>query len=322
MPAETTGKRSAMFTRIAYATVGAIAALAMTIAAADARPGSGKSVGSRGTNTYSAPPTTNTAPRTAEPMAKSATQPNAQVAGKGAGAATAPARSGFGSMLMGGLLGAGLFGLLSGSGLFSGLGSLAGVLGFLLQMALIAGVVAIAMAYFRNRNAPAMASAQAANVTQRPAQDFALQGANFGGGGAPALAKLNISGDDFSSFERLLGNIQGAYGRQDRSALKALTTQEMFNYFDDELTGNEAKGVINRIGAVKLLQGDLSEAWGEPGAEYATVAMRYAIDDKMVEAGSGRVVSSGEPEATELWTFRRTPGANAMSWKLSAIQQS
>lgn len=315
-----------MFTRLAYATVGAIAALAMSVVVADARVGSGKSVGSRGTNTYSAPPTTNTAPRTAQPIGKSTAQPGPQVAGQGgaraAGAAAAPARSGFGSMLMGGLLGAGLFGLLSGSGLFSGLGSMAGMLGFLLQIALIGGVVAIAMAYFRNRNAPALASAQAANVTQRPEPNVARQGLNFGGGGAPALAKLNITGDDFSSFERLLGNIQGAYGRQDRSALKALTTQEMFHYFDDELTGNEAKGVINRIGAVKLLQGDLSEAWGEPGAEYATVAMRYSIDDKMVEAASGRVVSSGEPEATELWTFRRTPGANAMSWKLSAIQQT
>ncbi|MEQ1614556.1 MAG: TIM44-like domain-containing protein [Hyphomicrobiaceae bacterium] len=315
-----------MLRKTAYATIGAIAALAMTVAIADARPGGSKSIGSRGANTNSAPPTTNTAPRTAEPIGKSTTQPGAAVAGQGAakaaGAATAPARSGFGSMLMGGLLGAGLFGLLSGSGLFSGLGSLAGVLGFLLQMALIAGVVAIAMAYFRNRNAPAMASAQAANVTQRPVQEFARQGANFGGGGAPALAKLNVTGDDFSSFERLLGNIQGAYGRQDRGALKALTTQEMFHYFDDELTANEAKGVVNRIGPVKLLQGDLSEAWGEAGAEYATVAMRYSIDDKTVEVASGRVVATGEPEATELWTFRRTPGANAMSWKLSAIQQT
>ncbi len=311
-----------MFTRSALAAIGAVAALALTVVAADARPGTSGSVGSRGTKTYSAPPTTSTAPRTAQPIEKSTTQAGSKVAGQSAaGAAVAPARSGFGSMLMGGLLGAGLFGLLSGSGLFGGLGSLAGVLGFLLQMALIAGIVAIVMAYFRSRNNPAMAGAQAANVTQRPAQDFARQGANLGGG-APALAKVNVTGDDFNAFERLLGNIQAAYGRQDRSALKALTTQEMFHYFDDELTANEAKGVVNRIDGVKLLQGDLSEAWGEPGAEYATVAMRYSIDDKMVETASGRVIGSGDPEATELWTFRRNPGANALSWKLSAIQQT
>ncbi len=314
-----------MLKKSVYVAIGAVAALAMAVATADARSGSGRSIGSRGTNTYSAPPTTNTAPRTAQPVQKSTTQPGSQVAGQSAtrpaSAATSPARSGFGSMLMGGLLGAGLFGLLSGAGLFGGLGSLAGVLGFLLQLALIAGVVAIAMSFFRRRSEMAMATAQAANATQRPAQDFARQGVNLGGG-APALAKLNVTGDDFNSFERLLANIQNAYGRQDRSALRALTTREMFDYFDDELTSNAAKGVVNRIAGVKLLQGDLSEAWGEPGAEYATVAMRYAIDDKMVEAASGRLVSNGDSEVTELWTFRRNPGANAMSWKLSAIQQT
>lgn len=309
-----------------FVTIGAMAALAMSIAAVDARPGGGKSIGSRGANTYSAPPATTTAPRTAQPIQKSQTQPGSQVAGQSAtrpaSTAAAPARSGFGSMLMGGLLGAGLFGLLSGAGLFGGLGSLAGVLGFLLQMALIAGVVMVAMSFFRRRNDMAMATAQAANATQRPAsQDFARQGVNLGGG-APALAKLNITGDDFNAFERLLGNIQSAYGRQDRGALRALTTPEMYGYFDDELGGNEAKGVVNRISGVKLLQGDLSEAWGEPGAEYATVAMRYSINDQTVDAASGRVVATGEPEATEVWTFRRNPGANSMSWKLSAIQQT
>jgi predicted lipid-binding transport protein (Tim44 family) len=321
MSVSTPGERTTMLKKIGFAALGAVTALALTVAAADARPGGGRSIGSRGANTQSAPPTTNTAPRTAQPIEK----PGSQVAGaataRPGAAAAAPARSGFGSMLMGGLLGAGLFGLLSGSGLFSGLGSLAGILGFVLQMALIGGLVYLAMMFFRRRSQLATASAQPPTATQRQTMNFNRDGASIGGG-APALAKLNVTGDDFNSFERLLGNIQSAYGRQDRSALRALTTQEMFHHFDDELTANEAKGLANRISGVKLLQGDLSEAWGETGAEYATVAMRYSIDDTKVETASGRVVDKGEPEVTELWTFRRTPGANAMSWKLSAIQQS
>jgi predicted lipid-binding transport protein (Tim44 family) len=323
------GKREtiAMLKKLAVLSLSAVAALAITFAGADARPGSGKSVGSRGSNTQSAPPTTNTAPRTAQPIEKPGQQ-GSQVAGQsasrpGGATAAAPARSGFGSMLMGGLLGAGLFGLLSGSGLFSGLGSMAGMLGLLLQVGLIAGLVYVGMNLWRRRSALATAGASATSATQRQNIDLSRQGLNAGGGtGAPALAKLNITGDDFSSFERLLGNIQGAYGRQDRNAIRALTTQEMFHVFDDELTANEARGIVNRIAGIKLLQGDLSEAWGEPGAEYATVAMRYAIEDTKVETASGRVVETGEPEATEVWTFRRTPGANAMSWKLSAIQQT
>ena len=315
-----------MIKKFSFAVLGAVVALAMAFDAADARPGGGKSVGSRGANTTNSAPATNTAPRAAAPVQQPSTQPGSQVAGQsatrpGGAAAAAPARSGFGSMLMGGLLGAGLFGLLSGSGLFSGLGSMAGLLGFVLQLALIGGLAYLAMSFFRNRNAPAMATAQAATATQRQSNEFARQGANGGGGGAPALAKLNIVADDFSSFERLLGNIQSAYGRQDKSALRALTTQEMFHVFDDELTSAAEKGVANRISDVKLLQGDLSEAWGEQGAEYATVAMRYAINDTTVELSSGRELGQGAAEVTEVWTFRRNPGANAMSWKLSAIQQ-
>ena len=312
-----------MIKKFSYAMLGAVTALALTLAVADARPGGGQSVGSRGANTTSPAPPTNTAPRAAAPVQQA--QPGSQVAGQSAAArpgaaAAAPARSGFGSMLMGGLLGAGLFGLLSGSGLFAGLGSLAGLLGFVLQLALIGGLVYLGLMFFRSRNQPAMASAQASSATQRQTNEFARQGAQLGGG-APALAKLNISADDFSSFERLLGNIQSAYGRQDKSALRALTTQEMLNYFDDELSANAEKGVVNRISDVKLLQGDLSEAWGEAGAEYATVAMRYAINDTTIETASGREVAQGAAEVTEVWTFRRNPGANALSWKLSAIQQ-
>ncbi len=303
----------------------AVTALAFTIAAADARPGGGRSVGSRGANTQSAPPATNTAPRTAQPLDNKGAQPGSQAAGaatqRPGTTAAAPASRGFGSLLMGGLLGAGLFGLLSGSGLFGGLGSLAGILGFIAQVALVGGVVYLGMMLFRRRNEPAMATARASAPPAQKASDFARQGMNVGGG-APALAKLNVSADDFDAFERILGNIQAAYGRQDRSALRALTTQEMFHYFDDELTANDTKGVVNKITGIKLLQGDLSEAWGEPGAEYATVAMRYSIDDTTVEKASGKIVAKGDPEATELWTFRRTPGANSISWKLSAIQQS
>jgi predicted lipid-binding transport protein (Tim44 family) len=71
---------------------------------------------------------------------------------------------------------------------------------------------------------------------------------------------------------------------------------------------------------VKLLQGDLAEAWREGDSEYATVAMRFALTDRMVERASGRTVEGGTPsEVTELWTFMRARGG---AWLLSAIQQT
>ena len=77
--------------------------------------------------------------------------------------------------------------------------------------------------------------------------------------------------------------------------------------------------MVNRISDVKLLQGDLAEAWREGDTDYATVAMRYSLKDRSVDRASGRVVERGPDEATEVWTFMRARGGN---WILSAIQQT
>ena len=53
----------------------AAAALALSVGPALAQAGKGKSMGSRGSQTYSAPPSTQTAPNQARPMERSVTQP-------------------------------------------------------------------------------------------------------------------------------------------------------------------------------------------------------------------------------------------------------
>jgi predicted lipid-binding transport protein (Tim44 family) len=94
----------------------------------------------------------------------------------------------------------------------------------------------------------------------------------------------------------------------------------MLSYFSEQLADNASRGLINRVTDVKLLQGDLAEAWREGRTDYATVAMKYALKDSMVERASRRTVEGGErTEVTELWTFMRASGSN---WLLSAIQQT
>ena len=68
--------------------------LAMAISAADARVGGGGSSGSRGSKTYSAPPSTTTAPGAAQPMNRTFTQPGSPGVGAPA-AAGAAAKGGF-----------------------------------------------------------------------------------------------------------------------------------------------------------------------------------------------------------------------------------
>jgi predicted lipid-binding transport protein (Tim44 family) len=289
-------------------------ALVLVAADANARAGGGFSGGSRGLRTYSAPPTTRTAPRAAAPIERSMTQP-----GRTGAAGSAAGRPGFfGGGLFGGLaagfLGAGLFGLLFGHGLFGGMGGLGSIVGLLLQVVLIVFVARLILTWWQQRQMPALAGSPPAT-----GHGFAGLGGLMGAS-APAGEPLAIVKDDYDAFEKLLGDIQAAYSAEDLSALRASVTPEMLSYFSEQLTQNASRGLINRITGVKLEQGDLAEAWREGDADYAAVAMRFALTDSMVERASGRTVEGGSPsEVTELWTFLRARGGD---WLLSAIQQT
>src|ERR1700743_2255365 len=100
----------------------------VAVSSADARVGGGFSSGSRGGRTFSAPPSTQTAPGTAQPFNRTFSQPGSSSIGSGGGFFNRPGRGLLGG-LAAGFLGAGLFGMLFGGGLFSGLGGLSSVLG-------------------------------------------------------------------------------------------------------------------------------------------------------------------------------------------------
>src|SRR3981189_3629448 len=118
----------------------------VAISSADARVGGGMSSGSRGARTFSAPPSTSTAPSTAQPFNRTMTQPGSPGLG-------APATAGGGLFggagrgMLGGLaagfLGAGLLGMLFGGGMFSGLGGLSSIFGLILQIGLFITVVGL-----------------------------------------------------------------------------------------------------------------------------------------------------------------------------------
>jgi predicted lipid-binding transport protein (Tim44 family) len=307
-----------MLYRFCWLSVVTVASVALLADLADARPAGGRSVGSRGVKTYTAPPATSTAPKTAAPIEKSMTQPGKTATAQGAQASPGIASrfGGWRGLLLGGLIGAGLASLF-------GMGALSNVLGFLLQIALIGGIVWLAFAFFRSRKAqPALATATA-SAGQAP-QNVSYRDAASGLGSGAGSA-LTIGPDDYDTFERLLGEIETAFGRNDLEALGDHATPEMLSYFAGELDANAKKGVRNEVSQAKLLQGDLAEAWREADGEYATVAMRYSILDATVEAASGRVVSgstTAPQEVTEVWTFRRPGNGTARQWELSAIQQA
>ncbi|WID95308.1 TIM44-like domain-containing protein [Bosea vestrisii] len=289
---------------------------------AEAAPG-GRSFGSRGSRTQSQVAPTPTAPGSS--FQRSPTQaPGPTAAAPAAGAAAQAARPSMARSLMmgvaGGLLGAGLFGLLSGAGF----GGLAGMLGLLFQVALIGGLIWLALRLFRRRSEPQLASAGAPLGRQayQPTAP-AMAGGLGGGAAAAAVAKpveFELVGADYGSFERLLTEVQSSISDENVARLRQIATPEISGALEEEFAENARKGLIERAAEVKLLQGDLAESWREDGYDYATVAMRFSLLTAMVERNGGKVVEGHATiprEVIEHWTFVRSRGGE---WKVAAIQ--
>jgi predicted lipid-binding transport protein (Tim44 family) len=293
--------------------------LVSAISPADARIGGGMSSGSRGARTFSAPPSTSTAPSAAQPFNRTMTQPGSPGVGApaaaGGGFFNRPGRSLLGG-LAAGFLGAGLLGMLFGGGMFGGLGGMSSIFGLILQIGLIVIVVRLAMSWWQRRHETAYAGAAAG-----PGAASSFRAATGFGLGSGGSAPLEILPADYEAFERLLNDIQAAWSNEDVARLHTLATPEMVSYFAGDMAANKARNVINKVSDTKLLQGDLAEAWREGDTDYASVAMRFSMLDKTIDRASGRLVEGSETptEATEVWTFVRPRGAN---WELSAIQQT
>ena len=120
-------------------------------------------------------------------------------------------------------------------------------------------------------------------------------------------------------FEQRLSQLQDASSREDHDALRRITTPEVMSYLSEELAQNAAKGLRNEVFDVKLLSGDIAEAWREGTDEYVTVALRYESRDVMRNRATGELVSGvdGLDQHSEVWTFVRH---NRGEWLLSAIQ--
>jgi predicted lipid-binding transport protein (Tim44 family) len=295
---------------------------------AEARAGGGSSSGSRGSMTYSAPPSTATAPSAAQPMQRSMTPSPSQPGG--AAAAAPSARSGLMGGLMGGLIGVGIGGLLFGHGFMGGGMGFLGFIGLLLQIALVFFVVRFLYRYFVTNRSPALAGGP--GIFARNGMGGGMpnsgpsQGAGPMGGGSASAAHgapppITVTPADYQEFEKLLQSIQYAWSAHDLAALRDMATPEMTTYFEEQIAEQAGRGVRNTVTDVRLESGDLSQAWNEQGRDYATVAMRFSMID-VTRNTSGQVVDGNATEratATEIWTFVRPRGGR---WILSAIQQT
>ncbi len=305
--------------------------LALAPALAQARPGLGASMGSRGSATWSSP-------SGAAPIQRSMT-PNYGSPGYGGYSnyggygGYGGYRSSFGRGLLGGFLGAGLLGMMFGRGFF-GFHSGFGLLGLIIQLAVLFFVGRWLLTRFFGVPAFAGAGGMFARggfmqpgrvgpgVGPGGGSGGGIRGSSVGGVGAGGARRpLTVSQADYQQFTQLLMAVQGAWSRQDLTGLQAMATPEMVGYFNEQLSDLASRGARNEVRDVRLLQGDLSEAWSEGGRDYATVSLKFSIVDVTFDR-AGHVVDGSPTErvtVTEFWTFvRRQPG----HWLLSAIQQA
>jgi predicted lipid-binding transport protein (Tim44 family) len=270
---------------------------------AEARLGGGHSFGSRGSFSYRPPRQTNLAPGAA-PFEQS----QARMGGYGMSRAGGSFfnRRPFLSGLMGGFIGAGIFGLLFGGGfMHMGLG-FGGLFGVLIQLVILVFVIRWLMRRFVGGGGSAR---------QQPSV-FAPIAAT-----GPSGVPLPLTPADRQAFAQCLVYVQQAWGAGDLNAITQAATPEMMGYFRDQLATLSRQGLRNRVADVSVDGMELSEAWSEGDADFATVAMRFSMLD-VTEDTTGRVVDGSATVralVTEIWTFTRRRGGH---WVLAAIQQT
>ncbi|TAN79895.1 MAG: Tim44 domain-containing protein [Magnetospirillum sp.] len=308
---------------------------------------SGGSMGSKGSRTYDAPMERSLTPPTAP--SRPAGPPPAPVAPPRPGnvdAAPMPpqmARPGavspmgqpmaqpgffqrnpFMAGLAGGLVGAGIGGMLFGhSPALAEAGAAApgaGFLGLLLQLALIGGLVWLGVRIFRSRSATPGA---VGNPYLRAAPGQHLEPELTAAAAAPRVEKeFDPTAADQQAFTEILQGVQAAWSEGNLVALRRWATPEVVSFLSEDLSRNTSEGLINKVENVVLLKGDVSESWSENGFDYITAVLTFQCVDFMVRADTG-AVASGSPttpvQHTEAWTFVRS--ASGGRWLLSAVQQ-
>jgi predicted lipid-binding transport protein (Tim44 family) len=286
----------------------------------------GGSFGSRGTRTYQTVPATPTSPTITAPVQRTTAAPASTNRAGGIAQTTAAQRAGWfgggiGGWIIGGLLFSGLFGLLFGAG-FGGFGGFVALLFQVLIIGLILSFI------FRRRQPATAGGPSAAPYAAR--QDWQPGGGQSSRPRANASAasvragrrdEIGLGNRDLDTFEQRLTALQDAYAREDYETLRKITTPEMMGYLAQELGENATKGVRNEVFDVKLLAGDIAEAWREGANQFATVSLRYESRDITRDRSTGQIVSGDDrvTETTELWTFVRH---GTGPWLVSAIQEA
>ncbi|MBM4283931.1 MAG: Tim44 domain-containing protein [Deltaproteobacteria bacterium] len=309
------------------------------------RAGGGRSMGSRGSRTYS-PPKTYT-PSPTKPSQPSYTPPATQAPGSRPLASPAQGTGSFwrsfGGGMLGGLAGGFLYRSLFGGSpatATSGAGGTAGSSGssFGLLDILILGGIAFAIYYFiksRRQEAvaagPSQYSAQSMQAPQPNAPPYYDQQSQPMGDqdlerGLQFIRQMDPSFDETRFRDQAMDiffKVQGAWADRDMTPARSILSEEMFRLLQEDAARLRQEGKVNKLESVAVRSVDLTEAWQEQGQDYLTARILASLLDYTVDAKTGAVLEGSKTDPVkfeEYWTFTRPVGSNP--WQLSAITQS
>jgi predicted lipid-binding transport protein (Tim44 family) len=295
-----------------------------------ARVGGGRTSGSRGTRSYSAPRSPSTMPTTPS-------SPSRQVGPAPSAPMTSPQSGGFLRSVAGGLVGGMIGGMLFRSlGFGSGTAGTGGGIG-LFDIILI-GLILYGIWWFikkKRRAAEAPAGPtyyrEATLPETRPVPSYAPSRDQQPAGGDVEsglgyVRQMDPSFDEQQFRDQCMDNffkVQGAWANRDMSTVRGLLTDEMHGMIQKDAEELKRSGKINRLDNIAVRTTDITEVWQESGRDFITVRFIANLLDYTVEESSGQVVSGSKTEPVkfeEYWTFTRPVGNHP--WQLSAINQA
>jgi predicted lipid-binding transport protein (Tim44 family) len=292
-----------------------------------ARAGAGRSMGSRGSRSYSSPSRTYTAPQPTQPTGPSA-MPSRPMTAPSPQPQPSFWRT-FAAGALGGILGGMLFSSFGhGGGGFGGSGI--GLFDILLIGALLYGIYwfikrqkqreADAGAYYSTGTAtsaePQVSYGAVPGEDRSEADDLAT-GLNHIRSMDPSFDEKRFTESCTDQFFR----VQGAWANRDMSSIRTLLTPEMYGLMQAETGKLLAEKRINKLDNIAVRTVEITEAWQEQGQDYVTVRFLANLLD-YTTSESGELISGSKTEPVkfgEFWTFTRPVGSG--TWQLSAINQ-
>jgi predicted lipid-binding transport protein (Tim44 family) len=301
---------------------------------ADARAGGGRSMGSRGSRSYSRPvappsqmPSREYAP--SRPVTPPYQQPYPQPS-RGLG--------GFGGSFLGsmagGMLGGMLFRSLGFGGGYGGGGG--GGIG-LFEIILLAGIGYMIYRMIKKKRAGDAGYGQSGKVIdinsyqsqdpyQQPygTQSYVPQ-VDETGEGLSHIRQMDPGFDEHRFSDNVMDiffKVQGAWMNRDLSSVSNLLTDEMRGIMQADLDGLIREKRVNRLENIAVRNVEVSEAWQESGKDFITALIYANLLDYTTDDSTGAVVAGSKTDPVkfeEYWTFTRPVGNNP--WKLAAINQ-